>query len=275
MQVETRFARSLLKFIAKVHKAADRALEHRAYPARGANQPPVILIAQPKSGSVFIHRALRRTLQVPFLQAGTAGVHGASIGYRQLMRLKHGNVVSREHLPANKFLLDSLGLVGIDKAVLHVRNPADAIVSWARAIDRFIAVRGMAGAVLACELAMPDDYASWSFPQKLRWQIENYMPQQVLWVENWLALADTTDRPDVLVTTYDQLAADPRAYLKSVLDHYELGIPAEAIYLPAQEVGRNNIFSTAGDKWAGLDGALRDMACDQVPAALRARFGWM
>jgi len=79
-------------------------------------------------------------------------------------------------------------------------------------IDRFANARGMAGAVLTCEMEMSDDYMSWSFDERLKWQIENYLPRQVQWIENWLALAEEDTQVELLITKYEDFSNDPAAY---------------------------------------------------------------
>ncbi|TDQ84274.1 hypothetical protein A8950_0822 [Dongia mobilis] len=274
MFLSPRRARKLIDQVDRLSARAHSLLERRAYPGRGTHFPPIIIFAQPKSASVFIHRAIRRTLQVPFYRVGVGGIHHSSIGYSQLAHFSKGNVVSREHLPGSPFMLQALAAAGIGKAVLHVRNPSDSVVSWTRMVDRTLETRGMAGAALLCERVLPADYPQWSFPDKLRWQIANYLPLQVAWIENWLQLADSQQDVNLLVTTYEEFAADPRAYVARVLEHFDIHLPASEISLPSAEIGRSNIFSADGNKWAGLDSELHDMARDRVPESLRAGFGW-
>src|SRR5690606_5588243 len=121
--------------------------------------------------------------------------------------------------------------------------PSDSVVSWTRMVDRTLETRGMAGAALLCERVLPADYPQWSFPDKLRWQIANYLPLQVAWIENWLQLADSQQDVNLLVTTYEEFAADPRAYVARVLEHFHIELPASEISLPSAEIGRSNIFS--------------------------------
>jgi hypothetical protein len=270
-----RTAKRIFNFVESVSDSAKSALVGSVYPGRGDRLPPVLLFAQPKSGSTYIHRALRQTLRVPFMRVGAGGVFDAAMRYSELQRFAKGNAVCREHLPARRHLLDAVRGVGIDKVVLHVRDPRYSIVSWTKMIDRFVEARGMPGALLTCEMTMPDTYASWEFPDRLKWQIENYMPRQVEWIEKWLALAEEESGVEILITKYEEFSEDPRAYLRRLLTFYQIPFEESWIKLPDDQVGKNNIFSEkTGDRWAGLDGGLKLSANNLVPAALRARFDW-
>lgn len=255
--------------------AATAALDDAAYPGRGVRLPPILLFAQPKSGSTFLHRAFRRTLRVPFARIGAGGVFDAAIRYSELKKFAAGNAVCREHLPARRHLLDAIAGVGIDKVVLHIRDPRYSIVSWTRMVDRFIETRGTPGALLTCEMPMPQDYPSRPFADRLAWQVENYLPRQVQWIENWLALAADNPPLGILITKYEDFSNDPRAYIRNVLTFHEIPFEESWIRLPEDQVGKNNIFSDrSADKWAGVDPAVKSAASAQVSAQLRERFGW-
>jgi hypothetical protein len=268
-------AKKAYRLAKQLSEAAAAALDDASYPAHGMKLPPILLFAQPKSGSTFLHRAFRRTLQVPFARIGAGGVFDAAIRYAELKKFAAGNAVCREHLPARRHLLDSIAGVGIDKVVLHIRDPRYSIVSWTRMIDRFIESRGMPGALLTCEMTMPQDYASRPFADRLAWQVKNYLPRQVQWIESWLDLAADNPPVEILVTKYEEFSEDPRAYVRRVLAFHDIPFEESWIKLPDAEVGKNNIFSEkSADKWAGIDPAIKLAASDPVSAALCDRFGW-
>ncbi|MBI2255465.1 MAG: sulfotransferase domain-containing protein [Proteobacteria bacterium] len=275
MSLSKKTAKKVYRFAQRLGEAATAKLDAATYPAHGTRLPPILLFAQPKSGSTFLHRAFRKTLQVPFTRIGAGGVFDAAIRYKELKAFAQGNAVCREHLPARRHLLDSIAGVGIKKVVLHIRDPRYSIVSWTKMVDRFIETRGMPGALLTCEMPMPADYATRPFQDRLAWQVENYLPRQVSWIESWLALAADNPPLDILITKYEEFSGDPKAYIRRVLTFHDVPFKESWIKLPDDSVGKNNIFSEkSADKWADIDPAIKAAAGAQVSAELCRRFDW-
>jgi hypothetical protein len=271
-------------------KFSDRLVDRTsafAFPGHGVQLPPVLLIALPKSGSVYLQRALRRTLQVEVRHIGSAGMTGSNFRYADLCRFARGNVVSREHLQPRGYLVEVLAAYGVKKLVLHIRDPRAAIVSWTRHMDRLLADRGLQLVELSCELLVPNAYVDWAFPERLRWQVENKLPTFVSWIEDWLQLVRDTRDVEFLVTDYQALCDDARGLLMQMLDFYGINYDPDWITMPAVRVGKNNIYtmpdakaqtgSQAGEVPAWVNAMPADVlqaANAMMPASLVERFGW-
>jgi hypothetical protein len=253
-----------------------------AFPGRDARLPPVLVIALPKSGSVYLQRALRRTLRVPVHHIASGGMSGASFGHADLCRFEQGNVVSREHLQPRAFSLKVLAKHGVRKAVLHVRDPRAAIVSWTRHMDRILESRGFRSVELSCEIAVPEDYPAWSFDQRLCWQVVNKMPSFVRWIEDWLLLAESSRDVDFLITDHAELSRDGRGLVERILDFHGIAYDPKWIFMPSTRFGRNNIFSMLEapcpakiPAWVRLmPPEALDAADALLPDRLAKRFGW-
>ena len=256
-----------------------------AYPGRGGPLPPVLLVAQPKSGSVYLQRALRRTLRVQIRHISAGGMSGSTFDQYNLGRFECGNVVSREHLQPRRFSLEVLARHGVRKVVLHMRDPRAAIVSWTRHMDRTLERRGFRSVELSCELPMPEAYIDWGFAQRLHWQVENKLPLFVRWIEDWLALVATSRDVEFLVTDYRALCEDARGLVVRILEFYEIDYAPDWISMPVVRVGKNNIYTlpesieqpveVAHPAWAEAMSAETLQAANAlVPAALIDRFGW-
>jgi hypothetical protein len=178
-----------------------------------------------------------------------------------------------------------LARYGIQKVVLHVRDPRAAIVSWTHHMERIMESRGLKGVELSCEMPMPDAYADWGFDERLRWQVDNKMPGFVRWIEDWLHLADTSRDIQFLVTDYSDLNKDARGLVKRILDFYDINYDNAWVSMPVVRVGKNNVFTlpdrplpagqAAMPKWAAAMSAETLQAANaMVPAPLIGRFGW-
>lgn len=258
-----------------------------AFPGRNAPLSPILLIALPKSGSIYLQRALRRTLRVPVHHIASGGMSGATFRHADLCRFEQGNVVCREHLQPRTFSLKVLARHGVGKAVLHVRDPRAAIVSWTRHMDRTLTNRGVRAVELFCEMIVPDAYPQWTFAERLEWQVENKMPQFVRWIEDWLELVERSREMEFLTTDYGALCGDARGLVTRILDFHGIDWQPDWISMPAVRVGKNNIFtlpvsSTEGSQstdvlraaWADMPRELFEAANAKVPQSLVGRFGW-
>jgi hypothetical protein len=218
-------------------------LARYANPGRGVPLPAVVMVALPKSGSIFIQRALRRTLRVPIRHLSTGGMMGSSLELHGLERFEKGNIVLREHFQPRPFLVNTMAAFGIRKIVLHLRDPRAAIVSWTEHIDRSLDRRGLRYVSLSCERDVPQEYVRWNYDLKLRWQVDNVLPDFVRWIEQWLDIVETCKDASFLVTTYDDFARDNRAFIKRILAFYEIPYEEDWISIPVVRRGKNNIWN--------------------------------
>jgi len=218
-------------------------LQPRAYPGRGRRFPPILIVAMPKSGSVYIQRALSRTLQIPVRHVGGSGMFGASFGVKEIDTFKQGNVISREHLQPRDYQMALLRQYGIDRLVFHARDPIEVIESWTRYIDRGLISHGAGFATLCCEQVVPEVYLTWPHQDRLHWQIENQLPRLVQWTADWLDLAKQETPIAIHVATYAQLASDAPDYLEKILAFYEIDYQQDWLSLPPVRAGKHNVYT--------------------------------
>lgn len=246
-----------------------------AFPGRGGRLPPVFMVALPKSGSIYIQRALRRTLRVPIEHIGSHGMSGTSFTLAGLMKFEQGNVVCREHLQPSPFLISTLADYNVKKIVLHFRDPRAAIVSWTRHMESTLERRGLRAVSLACERAVPDAFLRWDFNQRLRWSIGNVLPKFVRWTEHWLELSDANPEVRFLVTDYEEFADDNRGFICKILEFYEIPFQPDWLSMPVTRIGKNNIRSKPGSNIRNqIPADLFDLADSLTPRSLCKRFSW-
>jgi hypothetical protein len=250
-------------------------LVDRAYPARGQTFPPIILMALPKSGSVYLHTALRRVLQIQLLKVAYAVTFGESFRQEGLNRIAAGNALIREHFEAKDFIIEAMAESGIKKIVVHIRDPRAAILSWTRNMERSIKSGGRSQLLLHSQRSVPAAYLDWDFRERLSWQIDNHLPRYVCWIEGWLDAVAKYPQIDFLVTTYEEMAADNRAFVCKILDFHGIAYKDSWLKLPSYEIGKNNTFHAPVKSLADELGAdLFARANAIVPAQLIERFNW-
>jgi len=253
-----------------------------AYPAHGMTLPPVLLFALMKSGSVFIQRALRRTLEVEIQHISA----GDWFSYPALVRFAKGNSVSREHMNPSPELAPVLADFNIRRAVIHVRDPRAAIVSWTHQMERNLAERGLRYLSFSCRQTVPGAYLDWDLEARLKWQIEHVMPQMVAWIEGWVDIADKSEDVKFLVTDFAEMARDNRAFIEKLLKFYEVPYQQDWVDIPRRAIGTSNIYSgiepspSSGEAAvpaparAPLSAEVSALANAGVPDRLIDRFGW-
>jgi len=275
--VDVKLGRRLYRWIEEGSEWALERLQDSAYPGRGGNVPPVLLVTLPKAGSIFIHTALRRTLRLPMLKIACPGIHEQTLDHRRLAKFVKGNAVCREHFAARDFMLEGLRLAGIRKMVVHVRDPRAAVLSWTRNMERVLEDDGEAALVLDNEQTTPAAYFDGSFAQRLEWQVAHQLPRYVEWIEGWMDAIERNSGAGITfkVTTYEDFAADNRTFVEELLRFYEITVDPSWISIPRYEIGKANVFHVSQTTTREEMGeALYARASAMVPDRLITRFGW-
>lgn len=189
--------------------------------------PCIFLNTLPKSASVYIHTLLKEGLR------GEQGI--ISLGYfpydlidwRLLNEAVNRGMVTQQHVdpsPMNLTLIKAF----LDKIVLHFRDPRQAMLSMYHHINAYrkkapLVVHNMYPPI-------PEEYFDMAFSEQLDWQITNYLPACVKWIEDWFDVVDNDDDLDILVMTYEEFTKDNVAYIHRILDFY--GISHDRFTMP-------------------------------------------
>ncbi len=93
--------------------------------------PPIVIATQPKSGSVFMLNTLCEGLGCPNIIVQPLE-HLDEFGPtpERLAELAEGGVVCVDHLFASQETLEALVAAGLDRLVVHLRDPRAATLSW-------------------------------------------------------------------------------------------------------------------------------------------------
>jgi hypothetical protein len=185
-----------------------------------------------------------------------------------LRRFKWGNVVRQEHVDASPANLEILGK-HVDRIVLHVRDPRQAMLSWAHHINRTLKLFPDAGSQTVHPL--PKDYMRWDFPKQIDWHIENHMASLVSWLHQW---SDCTPPFKILWTKYEDLLNDERTLFERIRTFY--GIPPHRFNLrtPSKTI-TYHYRSGNPDEWKSvLTEAQRKRCIAIIGHDVLDHFGW-
>jgi hypothetical protein len=239
--------------------------------ARGRGIPAIMFVAMMKSASEFIRENLIRALDVPEIELSVGTVPRDQVIPSAVRQLAKGGAIARSHLSANN--LPVLAANGVDRLILHVRDPRQVVVSWVHHMRR-ISDMQFRWAVFHYDPPVPAEFRRWEFRRQLDWAVYNYLPGQLQWLEDWAAALDEVAPTPVLVSTFEDFAHDQRAFFGKISDFLgvaEIRVPGAHRQSAA---AMRNFRSGHVDEWRG---ALTDTHIDFAAARvepLAKRFGW-
>lgn len=204
----------------------------REFDFRRRKLPSVLLITLPKSGSMFILHSLMGICRLRPLLTGDHGFPYGSIDGDGLRLFAKGCAVDQGHyMPSSKNLF-LLKREGIDKVVVHVRDPRQALLSWVHYVDK-LHKNNVVYSELDIEL--PDGYFDLSLEGKIDVMIERWYPHLIHFVGGWLRYRrEGVSRwgVEVLITEFKRMKSTPELLFDDIFKFYGIDqstLPSEAI----------------------------------------------
>lgn len=236
-----------------------------------AGVPGVLLNTLPKTGSMFLAEVLRRNLDLPW---STIAIPDHALRDRPvrpwLRRFAEGGVLAQEHLPGTVETRAALLACGVDRIIVHLRDPRQAMLST---LHHFTKEYDMAAAIFTPWL--PRGFPDLSFDERAAFLIENYFPEQMAWIEGWVEAADSHSSLKILFSHYEESVSNPLEFLRRTVNFYGISqdILASAVDIPPSK----DLHFRRGlkEEWreAFSPSHLERMRA-LIPTALIARFGW-
>jgi hypothetical protein len=238
--------------------------------------PGILFNTLPKSGSMFIFRALAKGLDAEQRRISGSYFPDDFIVPHLMEVVAAGDAITQEHLPAHRINLVMIQRY-LDRMVLHVRDPRQATLSWAHFCGK-VKREGRERELKTLTPPLPDGYFDWPFDMQLDWQIDNHLPICIQWIEEWL---DADDSPDfstkILFTRFEDFKADNDAYYWKVIDF--LGIDRKRFVLPERAQSKNegevNFRKGEIDEWrTAFTEEQAERATAMMSKRQMVRFAW-
>lgn len=239
---------------------------------------PIIFNTAPKSGTVFLSETLYWGLDYSFKYISPAYALRDNITPQWIQNLfKEGSALTRGHFDASIFNTQLLKLY-TDRIVVNFRDPRAIILSWTHHTNKHYA-NGNADFIYYVAPVPPVNigYFEWDLKKQLDWQIENFLPDLVAWMQEWVAFAHKEQADNgfkVLITTYEAFKADEHGFFNKIIDFYE--IPrADFKYEPHAKTEESHFRKGLIDEWkeAFTEIQLQRMS-EIIPPKLLEMFGW-
>lgn len=241
---------------------------------------PIFFNALGKSASSFLCAAITQGLKMPQVDQVAGGAYPLFLLTQRLVqRAATENCFANHHLPAhpvNLYLLDHF----YDKLIVHVRDPRQATLSHLRNMWRHKREgdEWLDEVMFLWDGGIPEGFFERSESGQLDYLIDVKLHESVEWIQGWLdAAAESSFRPVILFTTYEEFVRDKTAFIWKILDFYD--IPHDRFDYPVEQEPNPDEFlyekSETADEWLSVfTGEQKARANAQVPSAMCERFGW-
>ncbi len=213
----------------------DFFMNRQAAAARKRGMPSILLCMLPKSASAFIALTLEKQLGLPMFQISACGhLLEARISEQNSRRFAKGGILGYDHFPAHKLNLMILRHTGVNKIIVHMRDPRQALLSWME----YLKNRGSNHQDHLYTLeyyGYPPDLISLPFSEQMDLHIEKYHKLQIEWITQWVDARESSESGlQILLTTFENFKEDPNTFFKSLLEFYDVD-PALFKSLPKKE----------------------------------------
>lgn len=209
---------SLQKYFAQGDRNLWRSPEFPEWQQRAVarNIPGILLITQPKSGTVFTQSTLVSGLDAPKLSICARGVsHDYQLPIpSRCADLARGGAICAQHLDATESKLTPLRDAGLTRIVLNLRDVRQAALSCVH--------NGISDEVVSIPRPHLDRLRA-LHKNKIFFE-RTYLNAIKHWArfqEEWLNFIEHDDDFEILVTNFDELSDEP-TYFNRILDHYSI-----------------------------------------------------
>jgi hypothetical protein len=120
----------------------------------------------------------------------------------------------------------------------------------------------------------PDDFRDWQLQRQLDWSVDNYLPGQLQWLENWAQALDHDPQLPVLVTRFEEFREDQTAFFRNIAGFFgiaELRVPTSS---EQDASAMRNFRSGQLDEWRQVLTRDQLRPYEARLAPLAERFGW-
>jgi hypothetical protein len=234
-------------------------------------RPRIVLNTIPKSASETVWNRLAKGLDMAQCHVSLGLFPNCMAVPARMRDFGKGGIITKEHLAPTRFNVDALRQAGIDRLVLHLRDPRQVLLSWAYFVRDDIAQTPLGP--LWRQTCPPADVLNADFGALLDWCVDRYLPHVVNFIEGWQAIADDPGTPlAVHFSTFEQFLESPAEHIGAILDFHETDRSAMA---GGADAADGHFRRGQRDEWRDvLTAAQKARANAQLPAGMMDRFGW-
>jgi hypothetical protein len=264
------YARDLVLPLNPFRASREDGTERRRI-AMERGRPVVLINTIPKSASESIWNRFSDALGLVQCHVSIGFFPNCTAVPRRLHELALGGISSKEHLAPNAYNARTLVDSGVDKMVVHLRDPRQATLSWAHFVRDEISKTPMGP--LWRETCPPRDVLDGPLDGLLDWCIDNYLPQVVAFMQGWQRIAEDSDIPlDILFCTFEAFRTRPESYFDRLCGFYELSDLDGASFVEGED---GHFRKGRVDEWRdAFSREQQERAAQLIGKDLLNRFDW-
>ena len=234
---------------------------------------PILINTMPKSGSIYLTNTIASSLGIEYSTNSLA--YGFFPTYFMipdaLEQFRRGDIVRQEHFDASPINLTLCGRY-VDRMVLHVRDPRQAMLSWTHHANRLF--RKHPNGTNYTIHQPPDGFFDWPFESQVDWHIDRHLVSLVIWLRQWLTASQSKSSPRILWTTYEELVSSERALFDRILKFNE--IPLDRFdFRPPEKSMEVHYRSGQLEEWKSALSSEQKIRCaDIIGQDLLVHFNW-
>lgn len=228
-------------------------------------RPSVFLVTLPKSATVFIGHSLVKTLGYDFTSTLVTPTFPKNIIWGDmLIDFLKGGMISASHLQPDEDNLTRLARCGVNKLVLHIRDPRAALLSWTHFVMKSMRKERKPFHPPVSSLDALDNLGHF---------VDASFPVFVNWIDGWVSALGSNPDLQALILTHDELAQSPATYFGKIFAFYGLGAPELQLVDKAEST---HFRSGDNSEWRRVfpEHLIQKMNA-QIPDRLWEKFGWV
>jgi hypothetical protein len=254
----------------------DELVEERTRNARERGIPPVFYPRLPKSAAGSIGKELVKILGIYGIQTST----GSFPDYSDYLipawaeKFSAGGLFTGVHTTANSHNISLINKLGINRVLVNVRDPRQALLSLVHHFDRYFLDKNSPWNDYVYPY-LTDSFEDYSLEKKIDWCIENYLPKIITWIEDWIEFAGSNERDTkILFTQYEDFVADKVTFFKRIFDF--LDIDDKEFVDNTDSSGIKTHFRLGlTDEWRSVFTKKQaELTWDLIPVESKKLFGW-
>ncbi len=252
-------------------RATQEAFESRRQAAIAAGRQAMLITTVPKSASESIWNRLAEGLSLGQCHLSLGLFPDCCLLPSRVRFAARGGLIVKEHIAATAHNRKTLVEYGLDRLVVHLRDPRQALLSWVHFVRDDVSQRLLAP--LWRKIVPPSEIFSRSLEAQLDWGIDHYLPHLIDFVRDWAAAdADPESGLRVHFASFEQFRLDPESYIDGVLAFYDID---KAAFRQDSEAEVVHLRKGLIDEWREVfTPAQKERAWSLIPDEMAERHGW-
>ncbi len=229
--------------------------------------PLIYINTIPKCGNKFIANNLRLTPYCHSQRDISAGPWGNSnIHEFQLKTCAKEGGVLVGHASPTLYNVGVLNDAGINKIIMHVRDPRSATISWLHWLVK------RKNKLSAWELPPSENYFQLPLTKQVDELLSYWLPSLVEHIQGWININNNESTMSVLFTEFSEMKNSPQTFFQKIIDNYHLDLSIN-VKQPKEEW---HFRSGQENEWIDVfTEEQKKYASSLIPTEMKQLFGWL